>query len=70
MEIIIQLKKDNGETVELSKVLSSLDEKDILGSVEREVSSIRKEMLPQLSSTLIEQHQQEFKGKKNTEKKW
>lgn len=70
MELIIQIKKDNGETVEITKQLSSFNEKDIIGSVEAEVRTIREELLPILSSRLVEHHQLEFKGEKNTEKEW
>ena len=67
MEVIISIKNDLGETVEIAKELGVLDGEDIIGSVEREVSSIREGLLPILSEKLIESHQQGFEGKKNQE---
>lgn len=70
MEITIILKSANGEKTEISRTLSPLDEKDIIGSVESGVSLVRQELLPLLSSKLVEQHQLRFKGEKNKEEKW
>jgi hypothetical protein len=69
MEITISLKADNGEIIELSKKQVLLEDNNIIGSIESAVSSVRQEMLPLLSTKLVEQHQLLFDGKKNTEEK-
>lgn len=69
MEITISLKADNGEIIELSKKQVLLEDNNIIGSIESAVSSVRQEMLPLLSTKLVEQHQLLFSGKKNTEEK-
>jgi len=68
MQVTISIKQDNGEVIEIIKDLNNFDEKDIIGSVEQEVFSIKEELLPILSERLIEQHQLRFKGEKNKEK--
>lgn len=68
MQVTISIKQDNGEVIEIIKDLNNFDEKDIIGSVEQEVFSIKEELLPILSEKLIEQHQREFAGEKNKEK--
>lgn len=70
MEITISIKADNGALVELGKKIVILEDSDIIGSIESAVSSVRQEMLPLLSTKLVEQHQLLFSGgKKNTEEK-
>jgi hypothetical protein len=69
MEITISIKADNGAIVELSKKIVSLDDTNIIGSIESAVSTVRQEMLPLLSKNLVEQHQLLFGGEKNTEEK-
>jgi hypothetical protein len=68
MQVTISIKQDNGEVIEIIKDLNNFDEKDIIGSVEQEVFSIKEELLPILSERLIEHHQLRFKGEKNKEK--
>jgi hypothetical protein len=68
MQVTISIKQDNGEVIEIIKDLNNFDEKDIIGSVEQEVFSIKEELLPILSEKLIEQHQRGFVGEKNKEK--
>jgi hypothetical protein len=68
MQVTISIKQDNGEVIEIIKDLNNFDEKDIIGSVEQEVFSIKEELLPILSEKLIEHHQREFVGEKNKEK--
>jgi hypothetical protein len=72
MQVTVSIKQDNGEIIEFIKELDkldSLDEKDIIGSIEKQVLSIREAILPILSEKLIEQHQARFRGEKNKEKK-
>jgi hypothetical protein len=70
MEITINITAGNGETVALSKKILLLDDRDIIGSVETAVSSVRQDLLPLLSEKLVEQHQLLFSGEKNKEEKW
>jgi folate-dependent phosphoribosylglycinamide formyltransferase PurN len=69
MEITISIKADNGDLIALRKSIVILEDKDIIGSIESEVSAVRHELLPLLSSTIVEQHQKLFRGEKNKEKK-
>ena len=70
MEIIISIKTDSGEVIALHRILGDWKEGDIIGGIESEVSKVREEMLPELSSKLVEHHQLMFNGEKNKEEEW
>lgn len=70
MEVTIKIKQDNGETIEIVRQLSKTDGLNIIDSVEEQMLLISKEVIPTLSEQLIEHHQKEFKGEKNTKKEW
>ena len=69
MRVKITVTKDNGEEVEFSRELDTLDSSNILNSVESEVGKLQVELSPFLSKTLIEDHQMGFVGEKNQEEK-
>lgn len=68
MQVTISIKRDNGQVIEISKELDNFDENNIIDRVEQQVLSIKADLLPLVSEKLIQQHQLEFKGKKNKEK--
>jgi len=57
------LPKDNGQIMEIVKELNSFDGKNIIETVEQQVTTLKEAILPFLSEQLIEQHQVGFKGK-------
>jgi hypothetical protein len=68
MQVTISIKKDNGETIEITKEVVEQTIADIIESVEQQVNSIKTQCFPLITEKLIEGHQQTFKGEKNQEK--
>ena len=69
MRVKIIVIKDNGEELEFSRELGSLDSSNVLNSVESEVDKLQGALSPFLSEALIEDHQKGFVGEKNPEEK-
>lgn len=73
MQITVSIKQDNGETIEIVKEVKQkviFDDKDIISSIEKEVTWIQAALSPILSEKLLQQHQAGFRGEKNKEKEW
>jgi hypothetical protein len=71
MKVTIKITKDNGEEIEIERTMEILGDNNVITRAENEVTALKEELFPLLSSTLIEEHQTFFaeKGEHKIKKK-